>query len=116
MDLVTADMFRLQKDFHSSQVHKYPQDEKLQHLVFCTHLAHEVHELMDCYPWKFQRKQQAKSREELLEEAVDVQKLLINVLILHDITPEEFRAAFYAKSAKVAATIQKEEQEDANRL
>lgn len=99
--MITDEMFMRQKRFLESQMHKYPSDKRLLHLVFCTHLAHEVHEVMDCVPWKFHRAQQLSTRQELVEEIVDCQKLLINVMLLHGITQEEFIAGFDRKSTIV---------------
>jgi hypothetical protein len=99
--LVDAGMYTRQIAFHAQEEVKYPADAALKHLVYCTHLGQEVSELLDCIPWKFNRKLAPLPRKRLLEEAVDVQKLLINVLELHGVTAEEFRNAFHEKSAVV---------------
>lgn len=91
-------MFERQRKFLAEQMPKYPKDMRTLHMTFCTHLAHEVHELMDCVPWKFHRTQEPLSREDLLEEMVDCQKLLLNVMLLHGVNKREFRRAFARKS------------------
>ena len=96
--MISDEMFEYQEKFLATQMGKYPDDPKLLHLVFCTHLDHEVHELMDCVAWKFHRNQEDQSREHLVEEAVDCAKLLMNVLHLHGITEKEFVEAFWKKS------------------
>ena len=98
-------MYNLQKAFLKTQMKKYPRSKKLQHLVFCTHLAHEVHEVMDCKAWKFQRAQEEKPRSELIEELVDVFKLWMNLLITNKVTETEFETAFLIKSARVMSKV-----------
>ncbi len=113
--MITRKMFEYQNKFLKSQMGKYPKDMKTLHLVFCTHLAHEVHELMDCIPWKFHRNQEGKTREDLVEEAVDCAKLLMNVLILHKVSVEEFYTHFELKSKLVEERFRKEDENAAQR-
>jgi len=77
---------------------RYPDDPKLKHIVSCVQIAKEVFEFLDCAPWKFERKNEGKSRDMLLEELVDIFKYYIRLLVVHEITPEEFLEAFNKKS------------------
>jgi hypothetical protein len=113
MSIVTEEMFERQKKFLELQMPKYPQDPKILHLVFCTHLDHEVHEVMDCFPWKFHRDQAPAPREKLLEEMVDVLKLYMNLLIIHGVSSEELREAFERKSKIVEERENEERENDA---
>lgn len=108
--LVDDAMWSRQKAFLESQMEKYPKDARQLHLAFCTHLAHEVHELMDTVPWKFTRRMMQASRKRLLEESVDVLKLWMNVLFLHDVGMGEFKEAFHSKSALVEQRAREEDE------
>ena len=107
--MITPEMWDKQARFLESQMPKYPKDPRLLHLIFTTHLAHEVHELMDTVPWKLHRVQRPMRRTDLVEEAVDCAKLLINVLLLHGVTQEEFQRMFHDKSQRVADRAREED-------
>ena len=77
---------------------RYPTDTRLLHLICCTQISKEVSEVLDCYPWKFERGMHIPPREKLLEEMVDVFKFFCRLLIIHEVTPEEFEKAFNEKS------------------
>lgn len=91
-------MMSYQKDFLNAVSSCYPVDLKLKHLAFCHHLANEVHELCDSFPWKLHRTDGEPNREKMLDEAADVLKLLFNVLLLHGIQSTELVHAFWKKS------------------
>jgi hypothetical protein len=77
---------------------RYPSDPKLKHIVSCVQIAKEIFEFLDCAPWKFERENEGKSREVLMEEMVDIFKYYIRLLVVHNVTPEEFKKAFDKKS------------------
>lgn len=77
---------------------RYPDDHKLKHIVSCVQIAKEVFEFLDCEPWKFERDNEGKSRDILLEELVDIFKYYIRLLVVHEVSPEEFLKAFNEKS------------------
>ncbi|GAF75852.1 unnamed protein product [marine sediment metagenome] len=77
---------------------KYPDDLILNHLITCTQVSKEVSEVLDCLPWKFERKMETVSREHLLEELVDVFRFYVRLLIIHNVTEKEFQEAFDSKS------------------
>jgi len=80
---------------------RYPQDNRLCHLIACTQLTKEVSEVLDCIPWKFERGMEPEPRERLLEELADVFNFYMRLLWVHDVTPEEFRHAWIKKSEVV---------------
>lgn len=85
---------------------KYPEDVFETHLIYCTQLAHEVHELMDCCPWKPHRKGSMRyDREHLKEEMVDVLKFLMGLALLHEFTIDELLLAHAKKHATVVDRI-----------
>ena len=97
--MFTPTMWKRGKWLQDKVKDRYPTDDlSLNHLVACTQLSKEVSEVLDCQPWKFERGMEAESREKLLEELVDVFKFYIRLLVIHDITPEEFQKAFDIKS------------------
>ena len=89
--------YRLQQKME----HKYPQDLKLKHIVVCMEVIKEMTEVLDCMPWKLSREMDAKPREELLEEMVDVFNFFMRLLYVHRVTSEEFEQAWEKKRKKV---------------
>ena len=77
--------------------HKSPTEPKLVHLITCMQLSKEVTEVLDCVPWKFERECPGKSREELLEEMVDVYNFFLKLMWCHEISPDEFMDAWENK-------------------
>ena len=81
--MFTPTMWKRGKWLQDKVKDRYPTDDlSLNHLVACTQLSG----------------MEAESREKLLEELVDVFKFYIRLLVIHDITPEEFQKAFDIKS------------------
>ena len=79
---------------------RYPKKKELNHLICCMQIVGEIKEVLDCVPWKFERSDKStdKSRDELLEELIDIFKYYCRLLCIHDITPKEFQEAFNKKS------------------
>lgn len=62
----------------------------------------ELGEVLNVIPWKLHRANKKEyDREHLQEELIDCFKFLLNVCILHGMTPESFEKIFFAKSALV---------------
>ena len=70
----------------------------------------ELGELLNTLPWKSHRKYDEGSVdfEEVLEEAIDVFKFLLNVCIIWNCEPEEFYNMFVMKSMKVKERLEQE--------
>lgn len=94
-------MFKEQQVLQELLKDRYPVDLALRHLIACTELSKEVHEVLDCVPWKMVSSMPADTREQLCEELVDVFKFFMNLLIIHGITSKEFEEAYTKKSKKV---------------
>jgi hypothetical protein len=65
---------------------------------YCLYLHKEVDEVLDNVPWKQHRFIGNASREDLLEELVDVQKFLFGLMQVWNVTPAELYRAFMRKS------------------
>lgn len=85
-----------------AELGRLPVGAEAQTKEFCLQLVAEAVELLDEVNWKHHRKaDKAVDRGSLLAEAVDVQKFLINVLVAHGVTEDEFHAAWVAKTQLV---------------
>ena len=106
-------MFLEQEDFQKKFYDKQNLDLKEKVALSKEYLlsAHrELNEVLDELPWKSHRKYVNKTvdKTNLTEEAVDVFKFLLNVLIIWDIYDEEFYNSFVNKSIKVRERHEKE--------
>jgi NTP pyrophosphatase (non-canonical NTP hydrolase) len=92
-------MYQWSRELQDKIIHRYPQDPKLRHLISCTQLAKEVLEVLDCVNWKFERDDPKlnKSREELIEELVDVFNFWMKLMHTHKVSLEEFSRAWEKK-------------------
>jgi len=93
-------MYQWCKELQARIGDRYPESLPLNHLVACTQLSKEVMEVLDCVPWKFERKDEKLEnvpRDKLLEELVDVFNFYQRLLWLHNVTPEEFEKAWEKK-------------------
>lgn len=62
----------------------------------------ELGEVLNIMPWKQHRANDSKySQSEIQEELIDCFKFLLNVCILHGMTPDSFEKLFFEKSAIV---------------
>jgi len=62
----------------------------------------ELGEVLNIMPWKLHRANEKDyNKEHLQEELIDCFKFLLNVCILHGMTPESFEKLFFEKSAIV---------------
>lgn len=75
------------------------------HLRLCTHLSGEIEELVRTADWKIHSKGSLATTRTILQEIIDVQKFLINLAVLHGVTPDEFEEAFDQKSDVVEQRV-----------
>lgn len=102
LDLIWAIQQRFTQNFISSSASR---DEKIRYTKeMLLHLIAEVDELLNAVGnWKMHRiaPEKLMSRYSLVEEAVDIFKFLLNVLLSWGVMPDEFFEAFKRKSALV---------------
>ena len=104
-------MLEAQRAFQSKEMKRiFPNgyDVDALHHSLCSHMIAECQELMDCRPWMLHKKPPAMSKYTTTTEMVDVFKFLLNLMILHGVTPTEFSAAFNQKSLVVEDRIRTE--------
>lgn len=76
----------------------------------------ELGEVLNIMPWKLHRANQPDyDKEHLQEELIDCFKFLINVCILHGLTPDSFSEMFFKKSDIVEKRY-KDEMSDSRQL
>jgi hypothetical protein len=78
------------------------------HLRLCAHMHSEIDEITRCADWKLHAAGSMAPRSHIVEECVDVWKFMLNLLVLHDISPDEFRTAFEEKSFVVERRVELE--------
>ena len=106
------EIFRRQKKFQLNfcNPEKDSFDTKLaitKEYVFC--MVKECTEVLDTISWKIHRSKEKKIDEvHYLEELIDVQKYLLNLLIVWGITPSEFYKEFNKKSNVVEKRYESE--------
>lgn len=103
-----AAMFAYQSEFMAKEIKRlHPEgfDLTQMHHSLCSHLISEGQELMDCEPWYFHKKPAAATRYTMITEMVDVWKWLMNLMHVHQVTPQEFVSVFCEKSTVVESRI-----------
>lgn len=75
------------------------------HGALCTHLHGEVDELVRCGDWKIHQRGEIAQKGDIVQEAVDVFKFLINLMLLHGVSPVEFYEGFARKSTVVEKRV-----------
>ena len=97
-----------QKNFYNPDA--VTDDEKIKltkEYILCMH--RELGEVLNVIPWKLHRANQEEyDVEHLQEELIDCFKYLLNVCIVHGMTPESFNALFFTKSAIVEKRFETE--------
>jgi hypothetical protein len=78
------------------------------HLRLCAHMHSEIDEITRCADWKLHAAGSMAPRSHIVEECVDVWKFMLNLLVLHDISPREFVVAFEEKSFVVERRVELE--------
>lgn len=109
--MIDKTTYRYQKAFLKSEIRRLfdrPFNVDALHHSLCSHMMSEVQELMDCRSWMLHKKPPNSTRYNTITEMVDVYKWLLNVMILHDVTPEEFKTVFIQKSRVVEDRIKTE--------
>lgn len=107
------EIWSIQREFTRNFIsNNVSREEKIKYTKeMLLHLVAEIDELLNATgSWKLHRivPERAKSRYTLVEEAVDIFKFLLNVLIAWDVTAEEFYEVFKNKSELVAIRYEME--------
>lgn len=77
----------------------------------------ELGEVLNIMPWKLHRANEKQyDQARLQEELIDCFKFLLNVCILHEMTPESFEELFYKKSEIVEKRYAEEMGENAKQM
>lgn len=103
------DMLETQAEFQVHELMKYFPDGKIDkdalHHSLCSHLISEAQELMDCVPWMLHKPvgRGQSTRLGKITEMVDVFKWLMNLMILHGVSAEEFYEVYNMKSTVVCS-------------
>lgn len=90
----------------------FSDDKNELHRALCTHLVDEVMEANKCVPWELHKQRDAAPRYSMIEEMVDIHKFNMNLMALHDVTPEEFVKVLREKSIVVQHRVLYEEFRD----
>lgn len=99
------DIWSRQKDFqkHFYNPDSMTEEEKIsltKEYILCMH--RELGEVLNVIPWKKHRLNQKEyDVGHLQEELIDCFKYLLNVCIIHGMSPDSFNALFFKKSAIV---------------
>lgn len=114
------DIWKKQKDF---QLYFYDPDnmsidDKIKltkEYILCIH--RELGEVLNVIPWKLHRKNtKTYDTEHLCEELIDCFKYLLNLSMIHGMTPESFEKMFFDKSAIVEKRYFDENQSNQQKL
>lgn len=112
-------MFAEQLSHLMSELKRYGYDGPLTpeqvndlHLRLCHHLSSEVDEVLQCADWKIHRRGSKASTRSIATECVDVFKFLMNIMLIHGISPSQFFDAFQEKSKVVRARVMWEKARD----
>jgi NTP pyrophosphatase (non-canonical NTP hydrolase) len=92
-------MWRRQKRHWEQDSKRYAITDPTQiHSILCLHLIREITEVLDCADWKLHRNKTPATREELLEELIDVFKFWLCLVIHNGFSPAQIFGMFNAKS------------------
>lgn len=98
-------MWKSQKTFNSNFVNfdNLTLEKKQEYTKeYVLHLLSEANSLLETINWKMHHKKDVEvSRSDLVFETIDVWKYLLSIILIWDITPEEFLEAYYEKSQLV---------------
>ena len=103
-------MFLRQLRHWKKECKKYTvQDHTEVSSILCLAIIKEVTEVLDCTDWKLHRRKRQASREELLEELIDVYKFWLCLVIHHDFDLDDIERIFILKSNLVERRAQCQE-------
>jgi NTP pyrophosphatase (non-canonical NTP hydrolase) len=106
------EIWKIQKDFqcHFKNPDLLNDDERIaatKETILSLHK--ELSEVLDTIPWKTHRKiDMIYDKEHIKEELIDCFKYIINICLMHDMTPQIFVDCFKEKSKIVEARYQLE--------
>jgi hypothetical protein len=103
-------MLAYQAQFQAKELQRiFPEgfDKTALHHSLCSHLISEAQELMDCVPWMLHKPigRGDSTRKATVTEMIDVFKWLLNLMILHEVSFNEFNLEFCEKSTVVESRI-----------
>ena len=101
LDYFFKTQFKFQR--HFMRLRYLTEEERMKwtkEFILC--ITKEVYEILNLYPWKLHRKINVDyNKENFIEELIDVQKFLINIAIVNNVSVEEYFKKFVEKSAVV---------------